>query len=136
VSAQYPQVLEPFLDSIMDGTMTEASSRQSVLRQLLVIRRKYNDPYQCGTPLYSDPTGSGAPDSRNPAPSTYPGCLAGYTYSQKWTQASQKARIEAAIAFLLPLVGAAVGSYPPIVVTNPNGNRIDSMGNFIPSGAP
>lgn len=143
MSAQYPQVLEPQLDGILAGTTTEPNALTALLRMLLVIRRRYNDPFQNGTLHYFDglgllPDGSSRPDARNDlSPSSYAGCLSGFVFSNYWTLASQKARVEAGIAFLTPLVGAAVGNYPPIAYgPSAIGMSVDTMGNFIPAGMP
>ena len=135
MSQAHPQVFEPHLDEILAGAVIEPAVLQGMLRSLLITRRRYNDPYQSGTPLYADPTNSALPDQRNRQTSTYDGCLAGVPYSNRWTIASQKARVEQGIAFLTPIVGASVGDYPPITFEGDRG-RSDSMGNFIPLNKP
>lgn len=129
MSERDPQILEPHLDLILSGELAVRSSREHILRCLYVIRRRYNDPFQSGRGREGD--------IRNRQPETFPGMLRGFTYSQRWTEASQKARVEAGIAYLAPLVGDTVGDYPPIPYpAGPGGDRIDQMGNFIPTGLP
>lgn len=117
MSQEFPQILEPILDEILAGTLTQRSTRESVLRTLLVIRRRYNDP--TSGPL-----------------AECDGYLGGTAFSNKYTTASQKARVEAGIAYLKPLVGDTVEPYPPLAFVYKDLSAIDRMGHLIPTGKP
>jgi len=135
MSERHPQVFEPHLDEMLAGRMVERPGMESMLRNLLTVRRRYNDPYQSGQPFWSD--GSLQADPRTKPPSTHVGCLGGITFSHVWTIESQKARVEQGIAFLTPIVGAAVGDYPPIVHRNSTtGKGVDALGNLVMPGKP
>jgi len=122
----------------MAGTLTEPESLKGLLRALYVTRRRYNDPDQvAGRKRIVTPLGW-AGDYEQTTPNTFDGRLGGVEFSNFWSIDSQKARVEQGIAFLAPIVGAAVGVYPPIA--QPSGDathwRFDTMGNQIPPGKP
>jgi hypothetical protein len=104
-----------------------------------VTRRRYNDPDQVAGRKRILTSHGWAGDYEQTSPNTYQGLLGGVGFSNYWTVDSQKARIEQGITFLTPIVGAAVGAYPPIGQPAADGAthwREDSMGNQIPPGKP
>lgn len=138
MSAQNPQVFEPHLDLAMAGTLTEPEALKGLLRALYVTRRRYNDPDQvAGRKKIITPSGW-AGDYEQTSSNTCQGRLGGVEFSSFWSVDSQKTRVEQGIAFLVPIVGTAVGDYPPIPLPADGAThwRFDSMGNQIPPGKP